>query len=269
MNKILDIVKKYLIWVFILAYLIISFSFISKQNSKALCNKLLINVVDSSYNAFVRPQDVLGILRENNIIPLHHRLDSINLNNIENIVLKNQSIEEVIAYKTIDGKVKINVSQRKPIVRILNYNGESYYLDEKGYVMSLSKNYTSRIVVALGKINEPYNLRKDINFAKKDSTLDDITKQSELYNIYTLAKYINDNKFLRALIDQIYINNDNEIELITKINPSVIKLGTIDNYKKKFKKLIIFYKNGLPKLGWNKYKSINLKYKNQVVCEKR
>ena len=269
MDKVLNISKKYLVWVFILTYLIISFGFVHKQEQKILCNKLQITVVDSTYNAFVRPQDVLSILHENNIVPLHHRLDSINLNQIENTVLKNQSIEKVIAYKTIDGKIKINVSQRKPIVRILNYNGESYYIDEKGYVMNLSKNYTSRIIVALGKINEPYNIRKNINFSKKDTSLDEITRQSKLYDIFTLSKYINDNKFLRALIDQIYINDDNEIELITKINPSVIKLGTIENYEKKLKKLIIFYKNGLPKLGWNKYKSINLMYKNQIVCEKR
>jgi len=269
MNKILTISKKYIVWVFILIYLIISFSFVHKQGNKTLCNKLSITVVDSAYNAFVRPQDVLSILRNKKIIPLHHRLDSLNLNEIENTVLKNQSIEKVVVYKTINGKIKINVNQRKPIVRILNYNGDSYYIDKKCFVMSLSKNYIARILIALGKINEPYNIRKNINFSKKDSSLNDIIKNSQLFNIYTLARYINDNKFLRALIDQIYVNDDGEFELITKINPSVIKLGTIENYNKKFKKLIIFYKNGLPKLGWNKYKSINLMYKNQIVCEKR
>ena len=269
MTKVLTITKKYIIWVFIIIYLIISFGFIHKQESKILCNNLSITVVDSAYNAFVRPQDVLSILQHNNIELLHHKLDSINLNKLEKTVLKNQSIKKVTAYKTIKGDVKILISQRKPIVRILNYNGESYYIDERGNLMQLSNNYTSRIIIALGAINEPYDILKDINFSKKDSSLDEITKKTKLFDIYTLAKYINNNKFLRALIDQIYINNDGDFELITKINPSVIKFGDADNYDKKFKKLIIFYKKELPKVGWNKYKTINLMYKNQIVCEKR
>jgi cell division protein FtsQ len=33
--------------------------------------------------------------------------------------------------------------------------------------------------------------------------------------------------------------------------------------------LKIFYKEGIAKVGWEKYKSIDLRYMNQVVCEKR
>jgi hypothetical protein len=33
----------------------------------------------------------------------------------------------------------------------------------------------------------------------------------------------------------------------------------------KFKNLKIFYKQALPKVGWDKYKLINIKYINQVV----
>ena len=36
----------------------------------------------------------------------------------------------------------------------------------------------------------------------------------------------------------------------------------------KFKKLELFYKNILPTKGWNYYESVNLKFKNQIVCTK-
>ena len=32
--------------------------------------------------------------------------------------------------------------------------------------------------------------------------------------------------------------------------------------------VMIFYQNGLNKVGWNIYSTINLEYKNQVVCTK-
>ena len=41
-------------------------------------------------------------------------------------------------------------------------------------------------------------------------------------------------------------------------------------YEEKFEKLKMFYTEGLNKTdGWNKYSTINIKYKNQVVCTKK
>jgi len=31
---------------------------------------------------------------------------------------------------------------------------------------------------------------------------------------------------------------------------------------------LIFYKRAIPKVGWDTYKTINLKYANQIVCQK-
>jgi cell division protein FtsQ len=34
----------------------------------------------------------------------------------------------------------------------------------------------------------------------------------------------------------------------------------------KLENLKLFYQKALPKVGWERYSSINLKYKNQIVC---
>ena len=33
--------------------------------------------------------------------------------------------------------------------------------------------------------------------------------------------------------------------------------------------MYLFYKVILPTKGWNYYESVNLKYKNQIVCDKK
>ena len=48
-----------------------------------------------------------------------------------------------------------------------------------------------------------------------------------------------------------------------------IVIGEVYNLESKFNKLMLFYEEGLSKTGWNEYKTINLKYKDQVVCTKR
>ena len=39
--------------------------------------------------------------------------------------------------------------------------------------------------------------------------------------------------------------------------------------QEKFNKLEIFYKEGLNYMGWEKYETIKLDYKGQVVCDKK
>jgi cell division protein FtsQ len=48
-----------------------------------------------------------------------------------------------------------------------------------------------------------------------------------------------------------------------------IVLGDFDDYAGKMYKLQLFYEQAIPKLGWEKYDVINLKYKDQIVCAKK
>jgi cell division protein FtsQ len=45
--------------------------------------------------------------------------------------------------------------------------------------------------------------------------------------------------------------------------------GKAENIAGKFKKLEVFYHEGISNAGWEKYDTINLMFKNQLVCSKR
>jgi cell division protein FtsQ len=53
------------------------------------------------------------------------------------------------------------------------------------------------------------------------------------------------------------------------VGSHVLALGSIEDYDKKMFTLKQFYFKALPKLGWNTYKQISVKYNNQVVCKRR
>ena len=48
-----------------------------------------------------------------------------------------------------------------------------------------------------------------------------------------------------------------------------IMLGTLNEFEEKLANLKLFYEQAIPKVGWEKYSMINLKYKNQIVCTKK
>lgn len=48
----------------------------------------------------------------------------------------------------------------------------------------------------------------------------------------------------------------------------MIALGGIDAYEQKLDKLMSFYRKAVLYEGWDRYRYVNLKYKDQIVCVK-
>ena len=65
------------------------------------------------------------------------------------------------------------------------------------------------------------------------------------------------------------MNANGDMELVPRVGDHTILIGDDQQIHEKFEKLFLFYMEGLNKAGWNKYKVINLKYKDQVVCTKK
>jgi len=89
-----------------------------------------------------------------------------------------------------------------------------------------------------------------------------------LNDVYAMSKFIGQDDFWKAQFNQVYVTRDKEFELIPRVGDHQILLGDAENLDKKLTKLRLFYREGLDKTGWNEYKTLNLKYTNQVVCTK-
>ncbi len=55
--------------------------------------------------------------------------------------------------------------------------------------------------------------------------------------------------------------------MIPTIGETKIEFGRPMNIEKKFEKLSVFYTRIIPAEGWNKYTTVKLRFKNQIVCE--
>jgi cell division protein FtsQ len=75
--------------------------------------------------------------------------------------------------------------------------------------------------------------------------------------------------FLMAMIDQVDINSNRSFELIPKLGKQRIIFGDATDVNSKFDKLKMFYKDVITQSGWNRYSTINLQYKNQIVASIR
>ncbi|MCX6352006.1 MAG: hypothetical protein NTX03_09095, partial [Bacteroidetes bacterium] len=135
-----------------------------------------------------------------------------------------------------------------------NQRGEAYYLDSKGNVMPLSDHYSARVVVA----STPYEAKEN------DSIINHLNAK-----LFALANAINKDSFLFALTGQIAFDSAQEFSIIPRMGNFEIVLGDTSVLEDKFIRLRSFYKSALPQEGWEKYSTISLKYKHQVIATRK
>jgi cell division protein FtsQ len=58
------------------------------------------------------------------------------------------------------------------------------------------------------------------------------------------------------------------MELVPRLGEQIILFGTGEDASEKLEKLKAFYLQVVKQAGWDTYKTINLKFDNQVVCSK-
>ncbi len=223
-----------------------------------ICTKVNINIQDEMTNGFLDAKEIKKRLEAKKIYPLEKPLKKVSTRTIEEYLMKSPFVKSAECYKTQDGLVDINLTQRMPIVRIKS-NKEDYYIDDHYQVMPNTR-YTSDMIIATGYINKWYAQRY----------------------ISILSKALMTNELWRNQIEQINVLPDKGIELVPRVGNHIIYIGNLPEnnsvekreknitefVNKKMKRLENFYKYGLSQAGWNKYSYINLEFDNQIICKK-
>jgi len=259
----------FVLWIIGISSFAVLLGFVNAEQKEVVGKSINVIVTNESENSFIDENVVGSYLNDRKDFVINQKLKDIRVVEIENALNAHPAIEKADVSVDINGRAEIKVTQRKPVVRIMNTQGESYYIDSNGKLMPLSDNYSARVPFANGLIIEGYSsfYNYSINKIEEDTILN---KLCVIDNVFRVAEYVEKDSLLNSMIQQIHVNAKKEIELYATIGNHKIVFGNSDDISEKFKKLKMFYKDGLNSIdAWNKYSIINLKYKNQVVCTKK
>lgn len=238
--------------------------FVGKNQSETKCHSIEIEIKNPNGHAFVSEAQVMKSVLEVGDSITGELVRNIPLDQIHESVLSNGAVREASVYTTIDGRLRVEIQQKTPIARILNANGQSFYLDEQGFTMPLSDLYSADVPLFTGNLTEKM-MDRSIFELKNDTSF---IRRSKLDDIFEITKYISSNEFWSAQVEHIYLNANQDFVIVPRVGEHRIVLGSADNLENKFKKLMAFYVDVMPVKNLNTIKTINLKYKGQVVCEK-
>lgn len=244
-------------------YLIIIPVFFARSANSRPCGGIIIDISDSADYHFVTRRQLLNLAYSSSARIAGKPVKEVPVYAIENKINGLRELKKAEVYMSIDGIVHIYVEQRTPVMRIIPDNGGDYFVDDEGIVIRRRNLYNPRLHIVEGNVNITSAMLNGV------SVLDTSIKNSILKDIYYLVNYINDDKFWSAQIDQIYVDGNDEIDLIPRSVSHQIHLGSCENYEAKLRNLQAFYDKVMPVVGWNKYSMINLEYKDQIVCKRR
>lgn len=239
--------------VLMLSGLLIAFE--TAENKSKVCNKILITIENQLENHFVDETDILQLITLNGtelIVGVH--FNGLSLREIENRLVDEPFLKNAEIFIDHSGNMMISVRLRKPMARVVRYNGPDSYIGEDGQILPVSTKYSKRAIIITGK--NAKELSEQINIAEGDYA-----------NLYHLIQYIQKDKFLKAQIAQIKLVKNGEVILYPQVTKQFIEFGKIEDIEIKFRKLRLFYNEILPRKGWNSYTRVSLKYKNQIICE--
>lgn len=214
---------------------------------------------------FLTRAQVMSRLIDRNMVSENRTYDKNDVAAIEAEIENMAEVKNVAVFMYVSGKWEIDITLRKPIARIFNTDGSSCYLDEDGTLMPLSDSYTARVMTINGLINET-DMGKNATEIMNNDSLKTI---EILDDLYAISQYVCSDEFFSAQITHVFVNQFHEFELIPRVGDQRILFGDGHNVKGKFKKLEYFYVEGMSRAGWENFDTINVMYRNQVVCSRR
>lgn len=207
-----------------------------------ICPDLKIVITDTAQRQYVSERELSSILRDKKLYPVGKPINEVATAEIEAEIKAHPMVRKAECYMLSDGKTYIEVTQRRPILRIVN-GGESYLIDTERKQMPIRPGMRLKVLTASGNIG--------IRMAQEE--------------LYDLVNDILANDYWRERINGIQVKNPKQVYLSFGKNQQIL-LGSVDHHNEKLNRLQTLYEKGFDKLGQDpEGKTFDLRFRKQVI----
>ena len=222
----------------VVVLLLISFFANNRNNEREIVSESVNFDTDDAL--YISKNLVNKMLKESMLNEQTFNKEMIDLKEVEERIESEKFVDKANVYLSVDSGVRVDIEQRKPILRV--FNNVPFYLDASGFEMPISLQHSARVPVVF-------------NFTEKHKN--DLVK---------LVNFIRRDQFLKQLVVSVDCKLKNEFLFKIRDENFSVKLGSIDNLELKFKNFKAFYVKAKKDKLFTKYSSVNLEITNQVIC---
>lgn len=226
----------------VLCLVVFLYAFASSRNSVRKVSEPNIQFIGEN-NLFITEEAVSKLLIQSYGDIKNMPKETLALNVLERALNSNPMIKTAEVYVTVNGTLTAKIEQKRPIARVST--NASYYIDDEGFYMPLSSNYSARVPIVTGHV-----------------------EKNNLENVYAVARKVEQDDFLKKNVIEIHQDVNKVIYLRLRQCHFLVQLGSVDFLDKKINNLKAFYQKSLKENTLNNYSKVNLQFDNQVVCTK-
>ena len=209
------------------------------------CHSLTITIEDSDERQYVGEEELTKLIRTNSLYPVARPIVSISTDAIERVIRSHDMVRTAECYLTTDNGVRIRLTQRVPLVRVVTAN-ESYFVDTDRKIMPVRASVTTPVITATGNIGTRM-------------------AQEELSDF---VEWLLSERYWRERIASIEVRNPKLVLLHQKSGQACIVLGEWAQAPAKLRKLREWYKKAPEGVDISVYKEVDIRYNHQVVGRK-
>jgi len=230
-------------------------AFTERMKGEVTVKEIRISLENIHENHYLDEKDVMKLMGLNPDNLKGASLSKLNFSEIEHRIRQSPYVRDAELFSDLKGNLMVNVSLRRPIARMVQGDGPDAYIAEDGTIMPVSDRFSSRVVLISG------------DFIPKLLKLDNIHELEEGRQLMLMVNMIREDPFWNAQIAQIDVDGKARTTLYPQVGDETLEFGKPEDLERKFRKMKIFYKEILPRVGWNKYDRINVEYEGQIVAE--
>ena len=155
MPRYLKILLNALLWIAIVAFVVYFHSRADEHRTTTRVHTLTVQVVDSLRDeTLVTSQTVREWIELSGIAIVGEPVGEVDLAGIERCIRGKGFVDRASAYLTYDGELRVEVSQRRPLMRLI-VDGYDCYVTEEGYIFPAPKLASVYVPVVTGSYSPP------------------------------------------------------------------------------------------------------------------
>lgn len=226
-----------------------------RHQNQALCKGVRITI-EGKGKWMVDSTDIRALLTDQHTRQLVGTpAESISIKRLEKKINASPWVKSAQLFFDSKQVLWVRVTEREPVARVFTNEGNSFYVDSSGARLPLKDYYPTRLPVFTSC---PLDSK---HYSQADTLL--------IRQMAVLSAYLVSHPFWMDMVEQVDLTPDGEFELVPAIGDEVVKLGDTSALDNKFRRLWVFYKNVCPKVGWNKYAALDVRFEGEVIGVKK
>lgn len=236
---------KWLLLVALLAYAagMSAWAYAELQARRCTGIDVFVEPVEGTSAAFLHPEAVKGELGAIARDYASRPVGSIDTEALERRLCAISNFESAEVLITAQGRLQVRVVPMIPELRVFTPHG-TYYINKDGKRLDARADYYADLPVAVG----------------------DFSRRMPATGVLPVVRFIQRDTLLRNLITMVDYRSPRSILLVPRIRGHIVELGDTSALADKFARLKLFYRKVLPHQGWEKYDTVSVKYRGQIVA---